>query len=166
MLRIIYIEITLKCSNDSSHLWWNWQFCKDLKIGVTPFPSIGLGRRATTTSHKYDRVKCYFYHATGTVRPNLNQDLPRNTVPKRPVPDPTPFMHIRLPPCHHLTPRNLSHHLLNHIMLQPQLKPLISHLVFSDQMKDMKSQMLQMQQMQNFLLKNIMNQAWPPYQPR
>ena len=30
-------------------MWWNWQFCKDLKIGVTPFPSIGLGRRTTTT---------------------------------------------------------------------------------------------------------------------
>ena len=32
------------------------------------------------------------------VRPNLNQDLSRNTVPKRPVSDPTPLMHIRLPP--------------------------------------------------------------------
>ena len=42
---------TLKCSNDSSRLWWNWQFCKDLKIGVTPFPSIGLGRQTTTTVH-------------------------------------------------------------------------------------------------------------------
>ena len=54
-------------------------------------------------SHPYypisvTRVKCYLYHATGTVRPNLNQDLPRNTVPKRPVSDPTPLMHIRLPP--------------------------------------------------------------------
>ena len=46
-------------------------------------------------SHKCDQVKCYFYHATGTVRPNLNQDLHRNTVPKRPVPDPTSLMHIR-----------------------------------------------------------------------
>ena len=26
------------------------EFCKDLKIGVTPFPSIGLGRRRTTTT--------------------------------------------------------------------------------------------------------------------
>ena len=25
------------------------EFCKDLKIGVTPFPSIGLRRRTTTT---------------------------------------------------------------------------------------------------------------------
>ena len=40
----IYISSILKCSNDSSRLWWNWQFCKDLKIGVTPFPSIVLGR--------------------------------------------------------------------------------------------------------------------------
>ena len=47
----IYIYIKhIKCSNDSSRLWWNWQFCKDLKIGVTPFPSIGLGRRTTTTT--------------------------------------------------------------------------------------------------------------------
>ena len=46
----IYIYIKhIKCSNDSSCMWWNWQFCKDLKIGVTPFPSIGLGRRTTTT---------------------------------------------------------------------------------------------------------------------
>ena len=34
--------------------------------------------------------------------------------------------------------------------------------VFLDQMKDLKSQMLQIQQTQNFLLKNIMSQAWPP----
>ena len=45
----IYISSTLKCSNDSSRPWWNCQFCKDLQIGVTPFPSIGLGRRTTTT---------------------------------------------------------------------------------------------------------------------
>ena len=31
-----------------------------------------------------------------------------------------------------------------------------------DQMKELKSQMIQMQQTQNFLLKNIMSQAWPP----
>ena len=54
--------------------------------------------RSSLLSHKCDRVKSYLYHATGTVRPNLNQDLPRNTVPKRPVSDPTPLMHIRLPP--------------------------------------------------------------------
>ena len=48
----IYISSTLKCANDSSRLWWNWQFCKDLKIGVTPFPSIGLGWRKTTTTDK------------------------------------------------------------------------------------------------------------------
>ena len=53
-------------------------------------------------SHKCDRDECYFYHATGTVRPNLNQDLHINTVPKRPFSDPAPLMHIRLPPCHHL----------------------------------------------------------------
>ena len=46
----ILYQSTLKCSNDSSRLWWNWQFCKDLKIGVTPFSSIGLGRRTTTTT--------------------------------------------------------------------------------------------------------------------
>ena len=87
--------------------------------------------RSSLLSHKCDRVKCYFYHATGTVRHNLNQDLHRNTVPKRPVSD--PVMHIRLRPLYltpqQLTPRNLSRHLLNHIML-PQVRPLISHLVF------------------------------------
>ena len=31
--------------------------------------------RSSLLSHRCDRVKCYFYHATGTVRPNLNQDL-------------------------------------------------------------------------------------------
>ena len=25
----IYIS-TLKCSNDSSRLWWNWQFCEKI----------------------------------------------------------------------------------------------------------------------------------------
>ena len=44
----IYISSTLKCSNGSSRLWWNWQFCKDLKIRVIPFSSIGLGRWTTT----------------------------------------------------------------------------------------------------------------------
>ena len=52
-------------------------------------------------SHRCDCVKCYLYHATGTVRPNLNQDIPRNTVPDS---RPTPLMHIRLPPRHHFTP--------------------------------------------------------------
>ena len=54
--------------------------------------------RSSLLSRKCDQVKCYFYHATGAVRPNLNQDLPINTVPKRPVSDPTPLMHIRLLP--------------------------------------------------------------------
>ena len=87
--------------------------------------------RSSLLSHKCDRV---IYHATGTVTPNLYQDLPRNTVSKRPVSDPNPLMHIRLHPCHHVTPqqltsRNLSRHLLNHIMLY-QVRPLISHLFF------------------------------------
>ena len=43
MLRMIYIYIYI-------YLLWNWQLCKDLQIGVTPFPSIGLGRRTTTTT--------------------------------------------------------------------------------------------------------------------
>ena len=41
-----------------SRLWWNWQFCKDLQIGVIPFPSIGLGSRTTTTiSYKLQRCQ-------------------------------------------------------------------------------------------------------------
>ena len=55
-------------------------------------------RMTPVSMHILKFVKCYYYHTTGTVRPNLNQDLPRNTVPKRPVSDPTPLMHIRLPP--------------------------------------------------------------------
>ena len=64
MLRRIYIYIKhIKCSNDSSRLWWNWQFCKDLKIGVIPFPSIGLGRRTTTTTqHIHDETNVLPIH--------------------------------------------------------------------------------------------------------
>ena len=29
VLRMIY-KSTLKCSNDSSRLWWNWQFCEKI----------------------------------------------------------------------------------------------------------------------------------------
>ena len=54
--------------------------------------------RSSLLSHRCDRVKCYFYHATGTVRPNLNQDIPGNTVPTRSASCPTPPMHIRLTP--------------------------------------------------------------------
>ena len=117
-------------------------------------------------SHKCDRVKCYFYHTTGTVRPNLNQDLPRNTVPKRPVSDPTPLMHIRLPPVSppHSpatdTQKSLPSFTKPYNVASSKIPDITS--VFLDQMKDLKSQMLQIQQTQNFLLKNIMSQAWPP----
>ena len=122
--------------------------------------------RPSLLSHKCDRVKCYFYHATDTVRPNLNQDLPINTVPKRPVSDPTLLMHIRLPP---LSPphspatdtqKSLPSLTKPYNVASSKTPDIIS--VFLDQMKDLKSQMLQMQQTQNFLLKNIMSQAWPP----
>ena len=49
MLRRIYIK-HIKCSNDSSRLWWNWQFCeKRSENWSRPIPSIGLGRQTTTS---------------------------------------------------------------------------------------------------------------------
>ena len=54
--------------------------------------------RLSLLSHKCDRIKCYFYHVTGTVRSNLNQDLLRTNVSKRPASHPTPLMYIKLPP--------------------------------------------------------------------
>ena len=100
------------------------------------------------------------------VRPNLNQVLPRNTVP---VSDPIPLMHIRLPPLsppHSLatdTQKSLPSFTKPYNVAASRKTPDITS-VFLDQMRDLKSQMLQMQQTQNFLLKNIMSQ--PPYQPR
>ena len=50
VLRRIYIK-HIKCSNDSSRLWWNWQFCeKRSENWSRPIPSIGLGRQTTTTT--------------------------------------------------------------------------------------------------------------------
>ena len=53
--------------------------------------------RSSLLSHRCDCVKCYFYHATGTVTTliKIYSDL---MCLKRPVPHPTPLMHIRLPP--------------------------------------------------------------------
>ena len=52
MLRRIYIK-HIKCSNGSSRLWWNWQFCeKRSENWSRPIPSIGLGRQTTTTSEE------------------------------------------------------------------------------------------------------------------
>ena len=49
VLRMIY-KSTLKCSNDSSRLWWNWQFRERSENWSHPIPSIGLGRQTTTTT--------------------------------------------------------------------------------------------------------------------
>ena len=99
-------------------------------------PKLGC---SSLLSHKCDFVKCYFCHATDTVKPNLNQDLLRTTVPRRPASQPTPLMHIRLPPpplspSHPLATGTLDFHphkssppLVDHIMLQHQVKLLISH---------------------------------------
>ena len=130
--------------------------------------------RLSLLSHKCDRVKCYFYHVTGTVRPKLNQDL--TTVPKRPASHPTPLMHITLPPSPPsplplllLTPllfpqQNLLHQIIDHnyIIVASSKTPDITS-AFLDQMKDLKSQMMQMKLTQNFILKNIMSQACHPY---
>ena len=59
MLRRIYIK-HIKCSNDSSRLWWNWQFCEKKKSEnwSRPIPSIGLGRQTTTTSLSSELLVC------------------------------------------------------------------------------------------------------------
>ena len=55
MLRRIYIK-HIKCSNDSSRLWWNWQFCeKRSENWSRPIPSIGLGRQTTTTTTLWNK---------------------------------------------------------------------------------------------------------------
>ena len=55
VLRMIYIYIYI-CSNDSSRLWWNWHFCKDLKIGVTPF-SFHRSRKANNNNLHWLAIK-------------------------------------------------------------------------------------------------------------
>ena len=125
--------------------------------------------RSSLLSHKCDRIKCYFYHVTGTVRSNLNQNLLRTNVPKRPASHPTPLMNIKLPPSHpeaidtiafptQTPPPPLT---MPYNVAASSKTPDITS-AFLDQMKELKSQMIQMQQTQNFLLKNIMSQAWPP----
>ena len=84
----IYISSTLKCSNDSSRLWWNWQFCKDLKIGVTPFPSIGLGRRTTTEANmlkvkEHSELLSVQYLARCLEPENVNFSITTREPPKR-----------------------------------------------------------------------------------
>ena len=132
--------------------------------------------RSSLLSHKCDRIKCYFYHVTGTARSNLNQDLLRTNVPKRPASHPTPLMHIKLPPSppsHPLATDTIA------FPTQTSPPPLTMPYnvaascktpditsAFLDQMKELKSQMIQMQQTQNFLLNNIMSQAWPPLPPQ
>ena len=118
-----------------------------------------------------DRINCYFYHVTGTSSPNLNQGLSRTTVPKRPASHPTPLMHIRLPPSppsrplatdtiDFLAPKSPPHTRPYNVASSSDTPDITSACL--DQMKDLKSQMMQMQQTQNFLLKNIMSQEWPP----
>ena len=49
MLLEVYKCVQLnRCSVVCGCVFQRGQFCKDLKIGVTPFPPIGLGRRTTT----------------------------------------------------------------------------------------------------------------------
>ena len=42
-------------------MWWNWQFSNKLKIGVTPFPSIGLGMQ-TTPQGRFQSLQSYSHH--------------------------------------------------------------------------------------------------------
>ena len=93
----------------------------------------------------------------------LGPTLIRNTMPRRPVSDLTPLMHIRLPPLsppHSLatdTQKSLPSFTKPYNVASSKTPDITS--VFLDQMKDLKSQI---QQTQNFLLKSIMSQAWPP----
>ena len=97
--------------------------------------------RSSLLSQKCDRIKCYFYHVTCTVRPNLNQDLPKTTVPKRPASQPTPLMHIRLPPSHPTDttfPHRNPHHIQDYNVGASSKTPDITS-AFLDQMKDLKT---------------------------
>ena len=105
--------------------------------------------RSSLLSHKCDCIKCYFYHVTGTARSNLNQDLLRTNVPKRPASHPTPLMHIKLPPSHPLATDTIA------FPTQTSPPPLTMPYnvaassktditsAFLDQMKELKSQMIQ-----------------------
>ena len=59
---------SIKCS---SRLWWNCQFCKELKIGVIPFPSIVLGRRTIITT-----ITSAMIQLTADIAMALNQRNP------------------------------------------------------------------------------------------
>ena len=52
MLRMIY-KSTLKCSNDSSRLWWNWQFCEKICKFESPH-SFHRYRKAYINNNSYD----------------------------------------------------------------------------------------------------------------
>ena len=133
--------------------------------------SIHILKFATHPYYPIDvTVKCYLYNATGTIRHNLNQDMPRNTVTKRSASRPSPQMYMRLPPLsppHSLatdTQKSLLSLTRPYNVAVSINTPDITY--FLGQMKDMKFQILQMQQTQTFLLKNITSQGWPPYWPR
>ena len=85
---------------------------------------------------------------------------------------PTPLMHIKLPPSlpsHPLATDTIAFPIqtspppltMPYIVAASSKTPDITS-AFLDQMKKLKSQMIQMQQTQNFLIKNIMSQAWSP----
>ena len=158
--------LTLKCASSSLRV-----VIKDAQRVTCKYTHPKLCR-SSLLSHKCDRIKCYFYHVTGTARSNLNQDLLRTNVPKRQASHPTPLMHIKLPPSppsHPLATDTIAFPTqtspppltMPYNVAASSKTPDITS-AFLDQMKELKSQMIQMQQTQNFLLKNIMSQAWPP----
>ena len=51
VLRMIYKKNTLKCSNDSSRLWWNWQFCEKISKLESPH-SFHRSRKAYNNNNR------------------------------------------------------------------------------------------------------------------
>ena len=162
---ILTLQMCFKFINSGHKGWTKVDSCK------YTHPKHPKLYRLSLLSHKCDRIKCYFYHVTGTVRSNLNQDLLRTNVPKRPASHPTPVTHIKLPPSppsHPLATDTIAFPIQfsppltwpYHVAASSKTPDITS--AFLDQMKKLKSQMIQMQQTQHFLLKNIMSLAWPP----
>ena len=119
-------------------------------------------------SHRCDRVKCYFYHATGMVGPTLIK-IYSELMCKGQFLAQLPWCISDYPQCLPLATDTLAS--VPHKSPMPFTKPYnvaassktrVITSAFLDQMKEMNPQMIQMQQTQNFLLKNIVSQVWPP----
>ena len=148
----------IRCSYPRPLMWFRFiksghKWCSNGDSSKYAHPKIC---RSSLLSHMCGRVKCYFYRVTGTGRPNINIYLLRADVPKRPVPRPTPLIHIRLPPSSpshplatdtlasapHKSPMTFTK--LYNVAASSKTPEITSS--FLDQMKEPKLQMIQMQQ--------------------